>query len=147
MNTLNQLLDRAKDAHKLTSDAAIAENLGVSRSAVSLWRKGGLIAEHHLAALVRLANADARDAVQVMTEQAQTKDSRAVWGALLDRLKAAAVAGIVAVALLPQMGHARPTGSLNDKPVYTLCEVLRRLRAALIAYARGFGHGSPAVLA
>lgn len=100
MNTLNRVLDHAKQACNLPSDNALAERIGVSRSAVSLWRKGRPITEIHLANLIALAGVDPEMAVKVLAEQATTKAEKAVWGSLLDRLRpVAAVAGLVVLGM------------------------------------------------
>lgn len=82
MDTLNNLLDNARNLCSPSTDAALAVKLGVSKSAVSLWRKGGQITEKHLTALIEFAKADARLAVVVLAEQATTKQERSVWGAI-----------------------------------------------------------------
>lgn len=91
MTTLNKLLDKARELRSIPSDMALSEKLGVSRSAVSLWRKGGVIGEKHLTALITLADADPASAIEVMAEQATTKQERAVWGSLQQRLGIAAM--------------------------------------------------------
>lgn len=91
MNTLNKLLDNALLTCSLPSDAQLAARLGVSRSAVSLWRQGASIKEVHLAEVVRLAKGTVEDAVHVLQEQASTKASKDLWSHALSKLAAVAI--------------------------------------------------------
>lgn len=100
MSKLTDLIDRAATVCNPSNDSALAKRMHVSRSAVSLWRKGGTISEKHLTALIALADVDERTAVEVLAEQAETKPQKAVWTALLHRL------GTASVVLLCVMGLA-----------------------------------------
>ena len=106
MSALSELLDQAVQKCDPSNDAALAARLGVSRSAVSLWRKGEGIREKYLTQLIALVGADPEVAVMVLREQATTHAERAVWGALARKLGAAAV---VSVAALLPMGNVSAT--------------------------------------
>jgi transcriptional regulator with XRE-family HTH domain len=153
MSVLNQLLDQAIQHCEPQNDSALAGRLGISRSAVSLWRKGEGIRAAHLTELVKIAHADPQIALQVLAEQSASKDARKVWESLLDRLKAAAVACVVVAALLPQQAHATSAdaASLTETSYRHYAKwwqiVSRALRSLFTAGTRGFGHGTPAVLA
>lgn len=124
MSALSDLLNQAAQKCDPANDAALAARLGVSRSAISLWRKGEGIREKHLAALISIAHADPRMAVTVLQEQATTASERSVWGSLAKQLGAAAMLAIAA--LLP-VGNARAAAvNLNGSASYALCEVVRR---------------------
>lgn len=100
MNTLNKLLDTARDMCERKSDAAVAERLKVSRTTVMQWRRGEKrMTAAHLAALVELAKADPSTVVKVNLEEASTPAERRVWGPLWDRLSAA-VAAVAPTALI-----------------------------------------------
>lgn len=132
MTAINKLLDKARETCGLTSDMALGEKLKVSRSAVSLWRKGGVIRDEHLTELIALAKADPAIAVQVMSEQARTKHEKSVWGALARQLGVAAtVAAVTLVGWSP--APAQAAGSkMNQMPLYALCEVVKRLARKLL---------------
>lgn len=93
MNTLNKLMDAALQEQQLPSDRQLAKLLGVSASAVSLWRQGGVIKEHHLAALLELSKREPIEALKVLEEQASTKASKSLWHHAVMKLSAAAMLG------------------------------------------------------
>lgn len=101
MPTLNKLIDNARKVCERESDNALALHMGVSRSAISVWRKSGKISDEHLATLIQLAQADPALAVAVRQEAATTPDERKLWGPLWDRLSPAVstVGVILAIAL------------------------------------------------
>lgn len=101
MTKINSLIDKAAGVCSPANDSALAARLHLSRSAVSLWRRGGAISEKHLTALIALADVDAATAVEILEQQAETKPQKAVWGALAKRL--AATATLLAVVVLPAL--------------------------------------------
>ena len=119
MTALNELLNQAVQKCDPSNDAALAARLGVSRSAISLWRKGEGIREKHLTQLIALVGADPEVAVMVLREQATTHAERAVWGALARRLGAAAAVAAVALVVtgMPGVNHAHIADSLAFFPV------------------------------
>lgn len=104
MTTLNKLLDKAQEV--CITDMAIAARLGISRSAVSKWRKGGQITPEHLAKLIEIARADAAIGLTILAEQDAKGAGGRVWSLGAKQLGAAAAAAIVAVVALPLLqGH------------------------------------------
>lgn len=99
MNPINGLIDQAAAKCEPANDSALAKRMHVSRSAVSLWRKGGTITEKHLTALIVLADVDEVTALRVLEAQAETKPQKAVWTALLHRLGATAAVALCALGL------------------------------------------------
>lgn len=99
MNAKNKLLDKAKKMCSPQTDMALAERIGVTRSAVSVWRKGGKITAQHLETLAAVAGLDGQAVIEVMLEQASNAEARAVWRPVLDRLSAA-VAAVAPTALI-----------------------------------------------
>ncbi|MEE5092053.1 helix-turn-helix transcriptional regulator [Xanthomonas euvesicatoria] len=98
MNPKIKLLDSAKKMCSPQTDMELAARIGVSRSAVSMWRKGGSITEEHLTALASIAETDGEVVARVLKDQAKTEAQKRVWGQLLDRLSAAAaVVALIAV--------------------------------------------------
>lgn len=95
MSRINHLIDAAQQACGLTSDNQLAGKLKVSRSAVSVWRKGGKITDEHLAALVELSKADPSEAIKVRAEQASSKAEIRLWNHMLTRLASAAMLSVM----------------------------------------------------
>lgn len=141
MNTLNNLLDKALKTCGLPSDAQLAAKMGVSRSAVSLWRQGAAIKEAHLAELVKLAKGSVLDAVQVMEEQATTKASKDLWSKALLKLAA------VAITLAPMLSIAgeNPSESKGcsdyQRPVIVIA--IKNVRQWVMAALRRMFAGNP----
>lgn len=93
MRTLEKLLDASLREQSLPSDRQLAKKIGVSPSAVSLWRQGRVIKDEHLAAVLELAKADPSEAIKVRAEQASSKAEIRLWNHMLTRLAAAAMLG------------------------------------------------------
>ena len=101
MNAKNILLDTAKKFCVPQTDMALAARVGVTRSAVSVWRKGGKITPEHLERLANAAHMDGEIVLRVMEEQAETPAQRRVWRSVLDRLSTAAAALTFAAIMIP----------------------------------------------
>lgn len=150
MNTVNKLLDKAREV--CVSDADIGRKLGVTRSAVSVWRKGGTITPAHLARLITLTQQDPAIAVQVLAEQEATPEERQMWGVVWDRLSpvTSMVAGAllaVGLALPYQSAQAMTTQTEPLDPLCIMRSVRRWLRAAWTKAAAWCRHEPPALLA
>lgn len=143
MPTMNSLLDKAAAMCSPPNDATLAKRIGVSRSAVSLWRKGNPAKDEHLAAVIELAQQDPAIAVQIRKEQAATKAERALWGPLWDRLSpvTSTVAGALLLAVLWAPSPASATTTDPAQTMHYAKWLSRRLRAWLGALNRP--HGAP----
>lgn len=98
MNTTQALIDRVKSVRGLPSDYKLAEHLGVTRAAVSNWRKGASQMDDTTA--LQIAEDLGLDPLEVMArlklERHHTPRDERVWGKRLGRvLVAAASAAIV----------------------------------------------------
>lgn len=93
MSRINYLIDAAQQACGLNSDNKLAGRLKVSRSAVSVWRKGGKITDEYLAALIELSKSDPSEAIRVRAEQASSGAEIRLWNQMLTRISAAAMLG------------------------------------------------------
>ncbi|UYC14008.1 DUF3693 domain-containing protein [Xanthomonas sp. CFBP 8445] len=115
MQTLNVLLDKARKNCPSDSDNSLSKQIGVSRSAVSVWRRGGQITNEHLMALIDLAKADPALATKVREEASETEVERRAWATLWDRLSAAAA--VVALVVLTigtvPAAHQKKTIEIN----------------------------------
>ena len=107
MRSIDLLLDKARAKCERPSDRALAEKLRVTASAVSKWRKGGVITEMHATALAAIAGLDGEIVVRVMEEQAETPAQRRVWRSVLDRLSAAAAVLVLVVLSTPGVARAK----------------------------------------
>ncbi|MGF0666555.1 DUF3693 domain-containing protein [Stenotrophomonas maltophilia] len=107
MRSIDLLLDKAREKCERPSDRALAEKLRVTASAVSKWRKGGVITEMHATALAAIAGLDGEIVVRVMEEQAETPAQRRVWRSVLDRLSAAAAVLVLVMVAMPGVARAK----------------------------------------
>lgn len=107
MRSIDLLLDKAREKCERPSDRALAEKMRVTASAVSKWRKGGVITETHASALAAIAGMDGEIVVRVMEEQAETPAQRKVWRSVLDRLSAAAAVLVLVVVAAPGVARAK----------------------------------------
>ena len=93
MSTTSELIDELKSKTKIDSDYAIAETLGITRAAVSSYRRGISHADDRIAILL----ADALDLDRMQTiakinaDRAKRAEDRAFWRRIAN---AAAIAGI-----------------------------------------------------
>lgn len=127
MELLNKLIDQAAERCNPPNDTGLAKSLRVSKSAVSLWRKGGKITTRHLARLVERAKADPAFALQVLHEQGDEQE-REVWAPLLRRLTSAAAIAI-ALCVVPLGNTQAKTGTYAASSAdYILCSLRRRIR-------------------
>lgn len=106
MTKLTSLLNAAAARCEPPNDSALAHAIGVSKSAVSLWRKGGKVSTQHLARLIERAQADPSIAAEVLAEMAEERPERTVWTTVARRLGAAAAVAVVVVALPALTGDA-----------------------------------------
>lgn len=113
MNALNNLLDKALEQCSPSNGEELGRRMGVSRSAVSKWRKGGKIDAEHLTALVTIAKVEPAAALLVLQEQAATRQGRAVWGGLLQRF---AAAGMHIMLRLGLSRRSRPPAQAGTPP-------------------------------
>lgn len=132
MKTINKLLDKASEACSVTSDRQLAKKIGVSPSAISLWRSGKQIKDDHLMTVIKLAQADPALAVLVRTEGAESPAEKAGWSLVWDRLSpvTTVIGGLVlAVCMMPALARAKPVeikGLDEGKAAFCiLCSLLR----------------------
>lgn len=141
MKAINGLIDQAAAKCTPANDSGLAARMHLSRSAVSLWRKGGAIKEKHLTALIVLADVDEVTALEVLAEQAETKPEKAVWSALLQRV--GATVGLVLCAIgfagaLPGKAYAISVSASVDRSAAAECILCQ---TAFRGIGAG-GHGS-----
>ncbi|APP84818.1 hypothetical protein BI317_12255 [Xanthomonas hortorum pv. gardneri] len=116
MDTLNKLLDSARKMCPSDSDNSLSKVLGVTRSAVSMWRSGGKVTDEHLAKLIELAQADPALFVRVRQEEAETPAQKKLWGPLWDRLSPVTTvigAMVLAIGMMPATSRANPININN----------------------------------
>lgn len=108
---VQKLLDSAKDAQKLTTDKALAEALGVTKQAVSNWRKGVSLPDTVVCAtLAGLTGIPLARVLGIVGEaRAISREEKAVWRKLAASV---GVALIAVLATLPSVAHAA-TGAIH----------------------------------
>jgi len=113
MQQVNKLLDKAREACSLHSDAALAERLQVSRQLVSQWRKGAApIPDERIANIARMAHADPAEwLVSIRAEQTSGEAAKA-WNALAKKMRSAA-AVVVLAAVLPALPTTARAGQFG----------------------------------
>lgn len=120
---IDQLLDRAKEAHGYETDSALAKALGVGRAAVSGWRHGQRLPDPVVCAtLAGLTGEPLAKVIGIIGEaRAISREEKAVWR------KLAATAVLLAVVVFPALpSHAQAaTGWVKSDPV--LC-IMRNVR-------------------
>ncbi len=141
MTTLIKLIDTAAKVCFPPNDTGLASKIGVTKSAVSLWRHGGKIKDDHLMALIKVAQADPALAVLVRTEGAETADAKKAWGVVWDRLSpvTTVIGALALVAIGMHAGaHEALLAALSPvvitDPLYIMRNGLLTLLCALAAY-------------
>lgn len=101
MKTVNELLDRVRELHGITSDNALGKALGVKRQTVSNWRHGHAAPDPVACATIAGLTGEplARVLGIVGEARAISREEKAVWRKL-------ASAAVVLLAALP-LGNAR----------------------------------------
>ena len=106
MNAANKLLDNARKVCALSSDAALATRIGVTRSQLSSWRVGREpIPEDRIATLARLAHLDAGEWLLLVEAEQARGEARKAYGSLVKRLGIAALLAIVSAPVLASTSH------------------------------------------
>lgn len=128
MQTLNKVLDMARQTCERDSDRALAQALKVTATTIVGWRNGSRrITDEHLMAALDRAQADPALAVLIRQEMAETKAEKRAWSALWDRLSpvTTVIGGMVlAIGMLPGSAGAKTVaaqgfaGSAADHSVY-----------------------------
>lgn len=136
MSSVNDLLDKVREAGNFPSDNALAQRLGMTRAVVSTWRSGrNPIPDERIAQLCALGKLDGPLWIAMIhAERAQSATERALWRLMLDRMGAAAAVVALVALSLPSAGNAKTAqiqavseGLLTDSVYY----VQRQIRAQL----------------
>ena len=121
MQTVTDLIDAARKALNVSSDAEFARQLGVSRGTIANWKSGYSLPDTVMCAtLAGLTGLPLARVLGIVGEaRAVSREEKAVWR----KLAATAMALCLAVGFaLPHKAQAAVAGF--DKPtVYTLCEI------------------------
>jgi transcriptional regulator with XRE-family HTH domain len=121
MQTVADLIDAARKALSVSSDAEFARRLGVSRGTISNWKSGYSLPDTVMCAtLAGLTGLPLARVLGIVGEaRAVSREEKAVWR----KLAATAMALCLAVGFaLPHKAHAAATG-FDKAAVYTLCEM------------------------
>lgn len=114
MSSVNDLLDKVREAGNFPSDNALAQRLGLTRAVVSTWRSGrNPIPDERIAQLCALGKLDGPLWIALIhAERAQSATERALWRLMLDRMSAAAA--VVALVALSMPGLANAKSAQNQ---------------------------------
>lgn len=110
--TVIELLDAAKKAQGFTTDMALAQALGISRSAVSAWRHGVKTPDTvQCAALAGYTGLPLAQVLGIVGEaRAISREEKAVWR------KLAASAALVALLVAPTLVQSAHAATLHALP-------------------------------
>lgn len=112
MFAANKLLDKARETCSLSTDAALAERLQVSRQMLSGWRKGrDPIPEDRIAQIARIAQVDAGEWLILIEAEQARGEARTAYGKLVKRL---GLAALLALAVAPVLASTsqNPAGNV-----------------------------------
>lgn len=126
METLQSLLDHIKHSHGITSDNALAGELGVTRASVSGWRHGtNLPGPVACARIADLGGVSLAKVLGIVGEaRAISREEKAVWRRLAS---AAAIAFVAVLTAAPNRaeayfsGHSASNGALHhvtQRPIH-----------------------------
>ncbi|HIE5879874.1 DUF3693 domain-containing protein [Stenotrophomonas maltophilia] len=121
MQTVTDLIDAARKALNVSSDAEFARQLGVSRGTIANWKSGYSLPDTVMCAtLAGLTGLPLARVLGIVGEaRAVSREEKAVWR----KLAATAMALCLAVGFaLPHKAHAAVSG-IDKSAVYTLCEI------------------------
>ncbi|MCU1054627.1 hypothetical protein JAK47_08800 [Stenotrophomonas maltophilia] len=109
MSSVNDLLDKVREAGNFPSDNALAQRLGMTRAVVSTWRSGrNPIPDERIAQLCALGKLDGPLWIAMIhAERAQSATERALWRLMLDRMGAAAAAVALVALSMPGLANAK----------------------------------------
>ncbi len=136
MQTVTDLIDAARKALNVSSDAEFARQLGVSRGTIANWKSGYSLPDTVMCAtLAGLTGLPLARVLGIVGEaRAVSREEKAVWR----KLAATAMALCLAVGFaLPHKAHAAVAGFDNAHGVYIMrndvsgCRGVRVLRTAL----------------
>lgn len=136
MQTVTDLIDAARKALNVSSDAEFARQLGVSRGTIANWKSGYSLPDTVMCAtLAGLTGLPLARVLGIVGEaRAVSREEKAVWR----KLAATAMAVCLAVGFaLPHKAQAAVTGFDNAHAVYIMrnavsdCRGVRVLRVAM----------------
>jgi hypothetical protein len=117
-NIANNLLDKAKVIHSLSSDYKLAKALGVHLSALTSYRKEKTLPNTQVLAKICLLTGDDLPVVVAEIEKLRANDAevKAIWGTIAERLRSGAISAVFAVFVLGFLPNgnnalAAPNGS------------------------------------
>lgn len=125
MISVAELLDRARSRANIESDYRLADVLGISRAAVSSYRKGKSHPDDRVLSQLCALSGDDLDivAAEIQSMRAQSPEGRAMWLGIAKRLAGGAQTAILSVLFAICLVAANPgdaraggqTGAENQK--------------------------------
>lgn len=132
MTAVATMLDKVREACSLTSDAAVAERLGITRQTIQCWRHGlAFPNEDHIARMAGMAHEDAGVWLLQVKAESTTGAAAKAWASLAKRLSAAAAVMLLVMGATPSPAVAQVFDSTAKNSdfgvVCILCQILKRL--------------------
>ncbi len=127
MNAVNKLLDKAKQTCSMSSDAALAERVEVSRQQLSRWRKGhDSMPDDQIARIARIANSDAGEWLVLIESEQAKGEAKKAYGSLVRRLGIAALLAMLATtSQAAENGHSGQRSTSQSLPVLPIMSTIR----------------------
>lgn len=138
-STVNDMLDKAKVLHRLSSDYKLALVMGVSSSSLTSYRHGKTLPDARVIRLICDLTGDdpAVVAAEIEADRAKNDEARELWSMVARRLRTASAAGIFSALLSVQLAafspsvEARPRASTGHvDTLYIVRTRRRRCRAS-----------------
>ncbi len=113
MTAISEFVDAVRNGGNFSSDMGLATKMGISRQTLHAWRKGTApLPDERIAQMCALGKLDGAEwMARIHAEKAQSREERALWRSMLDRLSAAAA---VVALMLPFAGGLRAENLVNS---------------------------------
>lgn len=133
-------LEKVREKYQLKTDAALAEKIGVGKSAMSHYMKGTRVMDEEtcLSVALVLEIDPARVLMAAGMDRAEKTGQKSLWEVFSKRMAATAASAILAVAatlfLSPTQAEAAPALKPQGEQ-FTLCKIWRCFKAIMSAVA------------
>lgn len=137
METLVEILEKAKEACGATSDADLSRKIGVTGATVSYWRSGRQTPNSYaLMQLQGILKIDARELLAIIEkERAKTEERRNYWDSVVKSFQKTAVITLVGLTLFAlNTEDARASLPQTDNQNVYYVKWLRRIIRAIRRY-------------
>lgn len=131
METIKSLLDQAKAARDVTTEYALAKELGLTKQQISEYYKGRVIPSEY--ACLQIAKALGRNYDQIQAivriEAEKDEDRRQTWRDYLKSIGGIAASFVIGLLICATLIVAYPTQAIANtgfsKPEFTIIQIMR----------------------